>query len=190
MYPLHTAPPSVPSYTSNTPILQNYPAPPTVPPSTVYPSPIIVPVTPHHSTCKTKGALTSKMFQDEIYSPHGAQVFLSTLPVPTQSYNDVFLAYLADLNTYYDTGIINCSGPRGFVAKTRRKSDSRNPSYNESMTGPHAREYKIAMHKDISQLTNQSKWCMINHNTLQKLPNGKYPVLPVTQALNIKRLSD
>ena len=44
------------------------------------------------------------MFQDEIYSPHGAQVFLSTLPVPTQSYNDVFLAYLADLNTYYDTG--------------------------------------------------------------------------------------
>ena len=58
------------------------------------------------------------------------------------------------------------------------------------MTGPHAREYKIAMHKDISQLINQSKWCMINHNTLQKLPNGKYPVLPVTQALNIKRLSD
>ena len=87
-------------------------------PPPVAPFPITVPITPLRSTEKTKITLTSKMFQDKIYAPHGAQAFLATLPYPTQSETDISLTYLADLNIDYNTGIINCSDPRDFVTKT------------------------------------------------------------------------
>ena len=48
--------------------------------------------------------------------PHGAQYFLATLPVPTLSETNTSLAYISDLNKQYDTGIINFSDPRVFVA--------------------------------------------------------------------------
>ena len=96
--------------------------------------------------------------------------------------------YLADLNTYFDTVIIDYNNPRAFVAKTRRNSDPENPSYNEAMTGLHAREYKIATHKEISQLIKQYTWYMITQNTLQEIPDGKYHMLPVTWDFNLKRL--
>ena len=99
--PLHPEPNSVHSSTPTTPILQYYLDPPPLPPPPVAPSPITVTVTPRGITCKTKGTITSKMFQDEIYGPHGAQYFLATLPVFTQSENDSSLTYLADLNTDY-----------------------------------------------------------------------------------------
>ena len=41
------------------------------------------------------------------------------------------------------------------------------------MTGTHEQKYKIAMHKQMSQIINQSEWLMIPRNTVQKLPNGK-----------------
>ena len=99
--PLQPEPNSVHSSTPTTPILQYYLDPPPLPPPPVAPSPITVTVTPRGITCKTKGTITSKMFQDEIYGPHGAQYFLATLPVFTQSENDSSLTYLADLNTDY-----------------------------------------------------------------------------------------
>ena len=58
------------------------------------------------------------------------------------------------------------------------------------MTGTHAREYNIAMHKEISHLIKQSTWCMIPRNNLQKLPNVKSSVLPGTWDFNLKRLPD
>ena len=44
------------------------------------------------------------------------------------------------------------------------------------------------MPKDIDHIIKQSTWCIITHNTLQKLPNGKYPMLHVTSDFNLKRL--
>ena len=178
------------SSTPNTPILKDSLAPPRVPPPTVATSPITVPVTPRHSTHKTKGTLTSKIFQDEIYVPYGAQAYLSTLPVPTQYEIDGSLAYLFDPNTDYDTGIIYCSDTRAFVAKTRRNYDPNNSSYNESMTGTHAQKYRIEIHKEISHIIKQSTWCMIPRNNLHKLPNEKSSVLPRTLAFKIKQLCD
>ena len=129
---------------------------------------------------KTKGTLTSKKFQDEIYPPRGAWYFLANLTVPTQHNTDSYLDYTSDINTDYDTGIINCSDPRDFFDKTIHKDDPENPSYNEAMTGTYAREYKISMHKDILHLIKQSTRCMTPHNTIQKLTNEEYHVLPVT----------
>ena len=128
--PLHTAPPLVPSSTHTNPILQYYPDTPHVPPRPVSPSLISVTVTPHCSNCKTKGIFTSKRFQDEIYSPHGAQAFPSTLTVTTQYDTDSQLDYLVGLNTYYDKGTINCSDPRAFVSIIQPKFDPENPSYS------------------------------------------------------------
>ena len=104
-------------------------------------------VTPRYSTCKTKGTLNSKRFQDKIYGPNGDQAFLATLSVPTRSENDSSCYYIADLNTDYDTGIIKCSDLWSFLYKTRRQFDPYNTSYNEYTAGPHAWEYKISMQK-------------------------------------------
>ena len=87
------------------------------------------------------------MFQDEIYAPRSDKYFIATLPVPTQYENNISLEYLDGINTDYDTGIIYCSDPRAFIDKTWRKSNTENPSYDKAMIGPHAREYKIAIHK-------------------------------------------
>ena len=86
--PLQNDPPSVPSYTPTNTILQDSPAPPHAPPPHVATSLITFLVTTCRSTRKTKGTLTSQKFQDEIYAPHGAQYFISTLPVFTKSDTD------------------------------------------------------------------------------------------------------
>ena len=117
-YHIQPAPTTVPSSTPTTYILHNSPVPPLVNPPPISSSPITVPVTLRCSILKTKGTLASKRFQEEIYGPHWDQSFISTLPVPTLSETDSYLAYLADLNTDYDTVIINCSDHRDFVAKT------------------------------------------------------------------------
>ena len=44
------------------------------------------------------------------------------------------------------------------------------------------------MHKDISQIIKKYTWYMINRNTLQKLRNGKYYLLPGTWAFQLKQL--
>ena len=74
-----------------------------MPPPTAALSPITVPVAPCRITRKTKGTFTSKRFQDKIYGPHGAQAFISTLPVPTRYETDSSLSYLADIHTHYAT---------------------------------------------------------------------------------------
>ena len=85
-------------------------------------------VTPLYSTSKTKDTLNYKMFQDKIYGPNGDQAVLATLPTPTRSETDSSLYYISDLNTDYDTGIIKCSDPRAFLAKTWRRFDTYNTS--------------------------------------------------------------
>ena len=128
------------------------------------------------------------MFQDKIYVPHRDQAFLYTLTSLTQYETDISLAYHHDLNSEYDTGIIYCSDPWDFITKTQCQSDPDNHSYNEAITGPHAIEYKIEMHKDIVYLIKQYIWCIITRNTLQKLTNVKSPVLPRTWASKLKRI--
>ena len=88
-----------------------------MPPPTDDPYTIIVTVTPRLSTLRTKGTITYKRFQDEIYAPHGDLDFLATPSVPTQYNTGISLACLADINIDYDTGIINCSDPRAFISK-------------------------------------------------------------------------
>ena len=100
------------------------------------------------------------------------------------------MVYLSYLSTDYYTGIINCSDPKAFVAKTRYQYNPDNTSYNESMTWHNAQDYRIAMHKDIYQPIKKYTWCIINQNTLQKLPNGKSTVSPGTWLFKLKRLPD
>ena len=127
--------------------IQDYPAPPPVPPPPVAISLTTVTVTPHCSTHRTKGTITPKRFQDELYGPHGAQAFLAILPVPTQYETGGSLAYLSNLKTYYDTGIIYCCDPQAFIDKTLHHSDADNTSYNEAITRPNKQEYKIVTYK-------------------------------------------
>ena len=108
----------------------------TPPPVSPYPTTVLF--TPHISTSKTKGNTTSKRFQDEIYAPNGAQSFIANLPVPTKSETDISFAYFADPNIDYYTGIIDCSDPRDFIAKTQSNPDPENTSYNEATAGTHA----------------------------------------------------
>ena len=58
--------------------------------------------------------------------------------------HQVQLAYLSELLTCMDTGVVNICDPRVYAAKISR-ADADNPTYQQAMNGSDAGEYIKAM---------------------------------------------
>jgi hypothetical protein len=166
-------------------------------PSTVLPSlhqPSIndnhVPLFPAHETHTPSTRVSSRSNKGQHSTRYIDEVFLSSVNKTSQSSQDSRLAYVADLSTDFDTGLLNCTDPRAYVAKTRNK-DPDTPTYQAAMTGPHADEYRKAMELEIRQLLIQRTWNRISRDDVPTNSNGKKQrILPGTWAFKLKRLPD
>jgi hypothetical protein len=72
--------------------------------------------------------------------------------------HQVQLAYLSELLTCMDTGVVDICDPRVYAAKIAR-ADADNPTYQQAMNGPDAGEYiKAIMKLEIHTLVQQRTW--------------------------------
>ena len=91
------------------------------------------------------------------------------------------LAYLAELNTCYDSGEVNIVDPRVYAAK--KWSDPDTPNFHQAMNGPHVDEYVEAMKKEVATLVSIRAWKSV------PLKDGMN-VLKGVWAFKLKRLPD
>ena len=124
-----------------------------------------------------KGIKTSLRYIEEYL----AQVTSSTDVTSTSSQLD----YLAEVETDWDYGELNCSDPRAFAAKFKTYSAD-NPSYNMALTSDRAHEWEKAMVEEVKGILKQKTWVSVDR---KKVPPNK-TVLPGTWAFKLKRLPD
>ena len=131
--------------------------------------------TVRRSTRSTKGTFQTPHFRDQAFltfidrfsDPHG---------------HEAQLAYLADVFTCADTGVMDITDPRAYAAKLRG-GDADNPTFQQAMNGPEADEYIKAMKLEIDTLVAQRTW--------DPVPREKnMNVLKGTWAFKLKRLPD
>ena len=119
------------------------------------------------------------------------KVFLSSSSSSNDSHADKLLAYEADLHTNLTTGEMHCQDPRAYAAKTKKKYDADNPSYQDAMSGDNALDYQKAMITEIRQLIVQNTWKAVDRSSISKMPNGtRRPILKGMWAFKLKRLPD
>lgn len=92
------------------------------------------------------------------------------------------LAYLAEMLTCPDSGIINIDDPRVYAAKVHG-GNADNPTFQQAMNGPDSVEYLKAMKLEVETLVGQRTW--------ECVPRKKgMNVLKGTWAFKLKRLPD
>ena len=160
------------------------PMPTSVPPRTpVIPAVIVPPDVPvvqevRRSSHSNKDTFSSTKYTDESY--------LSSVLDTDSNYQDYQLAYLAELCTDFDTGIINCADPRAYAAKMKLK-DPDTPSLHEAMHGADAEHCIAAMNAEIQQLIKQNTWEPVCRDKVPLGPNGKpQTILKGTWAFKLK----
>ena len=72
----------------------------------------------------------------------------------SHSSSSAYLSYLAELDTYLDTGEINCTDPRAYAAKFKTYNED-NPSYTMAMSNEQANEWKKAMIAEVKGILKQ-----------------------------------
>ena len=108
----------------------------------------------------------------------------------SRSHQDLQLAYLAELQTDFETGLIHCTDPRAYAAKMKLH-DPDNPSFHEAMRGDDVANYVEAMRVEVRQLMKQKTWEYIPRKDVPLDNDGKpRPVLKGTWAFKLKRLPD
>jgi len=141
---------------------------------------------PRRSTRANKGQWSSTRLAEEqahYATDYVDKIFLSSVLDTSLSHADSLLAYQADLHTDFSFGEVQCSDPRAYLAKTKKKHDADNPSYHDAMSGDNAREYQKAMCVEIKQLISQNTWNPIDRASIPKTADGKpRPVLKGTWA--------
>ena len=158
-------PPAVPHVT----------APPTPMAKAVVPSSIDTPSGVRRSTRSTKGIFQKPRYMDEVY--------LSALDLSGKlDAHRAQLAYLAELYTCPDSGILNISDPRVYAAKLRG-NDSDNPTFQQAMHGSDAAEYIKGMKLETHTLVGQRTWESFDRPKHQNVLKG-------TWAFKLKRLPD
>jgi hypothetical protein len=65
------------------------------------------------------------------------------------------LAYMAELQTYWEEGTINISDPGVYAEKSK---DADNPSFHEAMHGDAQEQYLEAMKVEIASLLQKRTW--------------------------------
>ena len=120
------------------------------------------------------------------------QVFCTSISNPLHDFDTSQLAYPAELEANFDTGELHCTDPRAYLANTKKKKyDSDNSSYQDTLTGEYARKYEATMLKEIRQLIQQNTWQSISRSVLPVMKNGRHQcVLPGTWAFKLKQLPD
>jgi len=161
---------------------QHVPTPPTAPTApTQHPPTPLNEAGLRRSSRSTKGTFPSSKYIDEIY--------LSSVELG-RDHQELQLAYLAELQTDFESGIINVNDPRAYAAKMR-KNDPDNPSYHQAMNGADVDSYVEAMKKEITQLVKQNTWKIVKRDTIPLTPSGqKRTILKGTWAFKLKRLPD
>ena len=125
-----------------------------------------------------KGTRTTVKYVDEAYL---ASVSSPGIASATSSQ----LSYLAELETDWDNGELNCTDPRAFAAKFKTYNAD-NPSYNMALTSDQAHEWEKAMVAEVNGILKQKTWISVDRS---KVPSNKV-VLPGTWAFKLKRLPD
>ena len=153
---------------------------------TPIPSPVPIidtPQEPRRSARHTKGQFSTTRYINEVY--------LSSIQSDRTSFQESQLAYLGEIQTDYDTGIVNCEDPRVYAAKLKKLHDPDTPTWHEAMNGSDADHYVEAMKKEVSQLIKINTWKTISRNAVPKDKNGKdRTILKGTWAFKLKRLPD
>ena len=90
---------------------------------------------------------------------------------------------MAELETDFDTGDIDCADPRSYAAKFKTYSAD-NPSFNMAMSSEQAHGWKTAVIVEIKDILKQKTWVRFDR---QSVPANK-TILPGTWAFNLKRL--
>jgi hypothetical protein len=147
------------------------------PPSSLTPTLTITSPPPsgvRRSTRSTKGVHSTRYIDEVHLNPIGS--FLD--PDAHQSQ----LAYLAELLTCPDSGILDIMDPRVYAAKVRG-NDADNPTFQQAMNGPDADEYIKAMKLEIHTLVGQRTWESVERPKHQNVLKG-------TWAFKLKRLPD
>ena len=140
-----------------------------------------VDATIRRSRRSNKGTFSATKYIDEVY--------LTSVHLD-RDHQELQLAYLAELQTDFDTGILNVTDPRVYAAKARQH-DPDMPSFQEAMNGPDVDSYVAAMKKEIAQLVKQNTWEVMPRASVPKMPDGSARfVLKGTWAFKLKRLPD
>jgi hypothetical protein len=157
--------------------------PPLIPrPATIVPASVSVsqpsaasPTVVRRSNRVNKGTFGATRYIDE--------AFLSSIgfAIPFDGH-DAALAYMAELHTCSDTGIMDIIDPRVYASKAS-KPDADMPTFQQAMNGPDATEYLNAMKLEIQTLKSQNTWVTVDR------PKDK-SVLKSTWAFKLKRLPD
>ena len=74
------------------------------------------------------------------------KVYLASVTDKHPSSTVAKLAYQAELESDFDSGVVNCSDPRAYKAKFKTYNEE-NPSYNMTTTGEYSSKYQRAMVK-------------------------------------------
>ena len=157
------------------PVTDAIPVPPT--PAT----PLPVDPSLRRSGRTNKGTFTSTKYVNE--------VFLTSVHLD-RDHQELQLAYLAELHTDFDTGILNINDPRAYAAKTKQH-DPDMPSFHEAMNGENVDDYVAAMKKEITQLVKQNTWEVMPRSSVPQMPDGTdRNILKGTWAFKLKRLPD
>jgi hypothetical protein len=112
------------------------------------------------------------------------EAYLSNVSYTTLDFNGQHaqLAYMAELLTCSDTGLVDITDPRVYATKLRGK-DPDMPTFQQAVNGSEAAEYITAMQLEIHTLMGQHTWETVDR------PTGK-AVLKGTWAFKLKRLPD
>ena len=180
--PNPSAPPSPENADTSSPEETSLPAPvsePTLPSSPAEPDISA----PRRSSRNNKGTFASTRFINE--------VFLSSQEDPSLSQHDKEAAYLADLSSDLDLGLLNTVDHRAFAAKSKKKKDPDMPSYFEALSSPEAEEWIKAMQTEVKELLRIKTWTRMDRSAVPLGPDGKpRRILKGTWAFKLKRLPD
>ena len=127
----------------------------TAPPAAAVPTPTEVSGLPspspyQRSTRANKGTFQKPRFMDEVY--------LNSLDCfANPGAHQAQLAYLAEMLTCPDSGIVNIDDPRVYAAKVHG-GDADNPTFQQAMNGPDSVEYLKAMKLEVDTLVEHRTW--------------------------------
>jgi hypothetical protein len=154
---------------------------PSPPPSVRIP---VVPPSPSIPSVVPEGVRRSARINKGVNPRYIDVAYLNVLHVSDDpDAHQAQLAYLAEMFTCQDSGILNIDDPRVYAAKLRG-NDADNPTFQQAMNGPNANEYIKAMHLEIHTLVAQNTWESVPR------PSKKHNVLKGTWAFKLKRLPD
>ena len=132
------------------------------------------------SNSRRSARTTKGMFQNPHYRD---QVFLASIDrFQNPEGHETQLAYLAEILTCPDTGVMNLNDPRVYAAK-QRGGDADNPTFQQAMNGPAVEEYIAAMKLEVETLVAQRTWDPIPRTAGMNVLKG-------TWAFKLKRLPD